>query len=452
MNTRDVTPVRSEPRRWLLIAAMTAALLPAAGSVPYPLDGEDLSGIRRLQGYRNLQAQSGGFKLPPGALLGVDEIALNLAGAGNPDLTDANRDAELQSALDTILGRRDPSYAVTVVDITDPAAVVWAGVREDRSQLPGSVGKLGVMIGLFDSLRRAFPEPEVREVVLKERVVVAEDWAVGDPHTTPHFDPETGRNRFKTISVGERFTLSEWIDHMISASANSAGSTVWKEAMLLRHFGAEYPPTIEQEHAFFRTTPKSRLSELSLAVINDPLAAAGIDLDGFRQGTMFTKAGQAKVPGASSYATPFELARILLRIEEGRMVDAWSSLEMKRYLYMTKKRYRYVYAPELADAAVYFKSGSFYKCVPEEGFECGKYRGNAQNLMNSVAIIESPAGRGPDQKRYIVALLSNVLKVNSAWDHSRIAAAIEQTVRTRLPVAIKDVGTSQQVRDSGTGD
>ena len=72
--------------------------------------------------------------------------------------------------------------------------------------------------------------------------------------------------------------------------------------------------------------------------------------------------------------------------------------------------------------------------------------------MNSVAIIESPAARGPDQKRYIVALLSNVLRVNSAWDHSRIAAAIEQTVRTRQPVAIKDAGTGEQVRDAGTGD
>ncbi len=92
------------------------------------------------------------------------------------------------------------------------------------------------------------------------------------------------------------------------------------------------------------------------------------------------------------------------------MVDAWSSLEMKRYLYMTKKRYRYVYAPELAEAAVYFKSGSFYKCRPEEGFTCAKYSGNVENLMNSVAIIESPAARGPDQKRYIVALLSNVLQ------------------------------------------
>ena len=67
---------------------------------------------------------------------------------------------------------------------------------------------------------------------------------------------------------------------------------------------------------------------------------------------------------------------------------------MKRYLYMTKKRYRYAYAPELANAAIYFKSGSFYQCVEEEGFSCGKYRGNGKNLMNSIAIVESPGSEG----------------------------------------------------------
>jgi hypothetical protein len=44
------------------------------------------------------------------------------------------------------------------------------------------------------------------------------------------------------------------------------------------------------------------------------------------------------------------------------------------------------------------------------------------------------------------------LKVNSAWDHSRIAAAIETTVRTRQPAAIKDAGSSDLVRKAGEGD
>lgn len=437
----------------LIASWLAAALLGAAAAGGYPLDGVERTGIQRLLGYRGAQEATGRPHLPAGALLGVEDIRLHLAGS-NPgwDLTRAPHDPALQAALEAILLKRDPSYAVVVVDITDPTAIVWAGVREERAQLPGSVGKIGVLIGLFDGLRRAFPDPADRLRILRERVVVAEDWAIGDPHTTPHFDSVSGRNRFSTIQPGERFTLAEWVDHMVSASANSAGSTVWKEAMLLRQFGAAYPPSLEDEHAFFATTPKPELTRLSLAIMQEPLTAAGIGLAGFRQGTFFTKAGARKVPGVASYATPRELARILLRIEQGLMVDSWSSLEMKRYLYLTKKRYRFAYAPELAKAAVYFKSGSFYKCQPEEGFSCGKYRGNVQNLMNSVAIVESPAAAGPEQKTYLVALLSDVLRVNSAWDHSRIAAAIEEVVRTRAATTIRDAGSSSDISAAGTGD
>jgi hypothetical protein len=141
----------------------------------------------------------------------------------------------------------------------------------------------------------------------------------------------------------------------------------------------------------------------------------------------------------------------MLRMEQGRLVDRWSSLEMKRYLYMTKKRYRYVYAPELRQAAVYFKSGSLYSCKEEEGFRCGKYKGNVRNFMNSVVLVESPAR--PDetvaQKRYIVALMSNVLRKNSAWDHSRLGAAIEAAIQTRQPTAVVESGSDADVRASG---
>ncbi len=68
---------------------------------------------------------------------------------------------------------------------------------------------------------------------------------------------------------------------------------------------------------------------------------------------------------------------------------AWRS---KRLIYMTQRRIRYASSPALNDAAVYFKSGSLYRCKPEEGFVCRKYEGNVENLMNSVAIVESPAG------------------------------------------------------------
>ncbi len=450
------TRIASRRARRAAVAALAGALVllaPAAHVDSYPLDGGERTGIRRLAGYLKAQETAGSVKLPPGALLPSSAVRLSLADSNRTwDIATAPKDPVLQAALDSIFRSRDPSYAVAVVDITDPQDIIWAGLRENNGQLPGSVGKVLCMIALFDSLKRVYPEIPARERVLRERVMEATDWALGDPHTVPKFDPATGSNRFSVVQLGDRFTLSEWIDHAISASANSAGAMIWKEAMLLRHFGKDYPPSREAEAAFLRETPKGELTALSLAVISEPLAAAGIDLASIRQGTFWTRVSQARVPGVSSFASPRELVRVLLRIEQGRMVDEWSSLEMKRYLYMTKKRYRYAFPPELAGAAIFFKSGSFYQCVAEEGFTCGKYRGNARNLMNSIAIVESPAAAGPGQKRYLVALLSNVLRVNSAWDHSRLAAAIETVVQTRKPTVVKEGGSENQIREAGRGD
>ena len=162
---------------------------------------------------------------------------------------------------------------------------------------------------------------------------------------------------------------------------------------------------------------------------------------------MWTRTGKRHVPGIVSHATPRSLARIVFHIEEGRAVDAWSSLEMKRHLYVTKRRYRYAYAPELAGAAVYFKSGSYYACHAEEGFRCGKYMGNTKNFMNVVVLVEWPGTK----TRYLVSLMSNVLKVNSAWDHARIAAAIDELIRTRSAVEVRDSGSDSDIRAAGGG-
>ena len=45
--------------------------------------------------------------------------------------------------------------------------------------------------------------------------------------------------------------------------------------------------------------------------------------------------------GTSSYATARELMRFLLKMEQGKLVDEWSSLELKRLLYITERRIRY---------------------------------------------------------------------------------------------------------------
>ena len=160
-------------------------------------------------------------------------------------------------------------------------------------------------------------------------------------------------------------------------------------------------------------------------MVNDPLRVHDISEDEWRLGTLFTRGAESYIPRkGGSTGTPLGLMKFLVALERGKVVDTESSLEIKRLMYMTDRRIRYATAPALKDAAVYFKSGSLYKCVEEEGYTCGKYMGNAQNFMNSVAIIEHPDGT-----TYLVVLMSNVLKKNSASDHQALAGSIDRLIR-----------------------
>lgn len=407
-------------------------LLPLLGDF-YPLDGYRATGIRRLEAYRRVQAgELRGRRLPPGALLSEGEIRLHLAGVNDTfDVTpETPRDPYLQQGLEHIFRGREGHTSIALLDITDPAHPRYAGLREDVRYNPGSVGKIVVMAGLFSELARLYPGIPDRIRVLRETQVTADRFILTDEHAVPIVDLEDNTLVHRRIRIGDRFSLWEWVDHMVSPSANAAGSTVWKQVMLLGRFARAYPVTPEEEAAYFKETPRDELQREAVRRINDPLWRIGLTEEEIRQGGFFTGEGKRIVPGKPSHATPRALVRFLVRLEQGRVVDRWSSLEMKKLLYFTRGRYRYAAAPALDEAAVYFKSGSLYRCMPEPGYRCGKYRGNVENFMNSVAVVESPA-RGEEQRVYLVALMSNVLRRNSAADHAEMARRIEQLIRAR---------------------
>ncbi len=429
--------------RAALTVALAAVLLAAdVRPIDYPLDGWEHTGIRRLRAYQMILdgRLAGNVPLPPGALLPSSAIRLRMADA-NPGFDlgpGAPRDAALQAGLDRIMRGRSATYRIALLDITDPSNPRYAAVREDQGYIPGSVGKLLVMSGLFNELRKLYPDDVPARVrVLRETKVVADRFAMPNSHTVPVVGENFSSVAHRAIRLGDEFSLWEWVDHMVSPSSNAAGSVVWKEALLLSVFGKEYPPTREQEEAFFAQTPRSELAERSVRLIEEPLLEAGIDLSGLHLRTYFTNGAQRVIPAGGSRAVPRELVRWMLRLEQGRLVDRWSSLEMKKLMYFTRRRYRYAASPALRDAAVFFKSGSLYRCRPEEGYQCGQYRGNAENLMHSVAIVETPAdatGAGQEpQRRYMVSMMSNVLKVNSASEHSEIASQIDRLIRDANP-------------------
>jgi len=419
--------------------ALALLLLTGSGPSPYPLDGWETTGIRRLRAYAMMQdgRMRPDVRLPPGAMLPTSAVRLTLANRENTYDIDSStvRDRRLQAGLEQILAGR-PSYRAAILDLTDPDVPKYAAVREQEGYYPGSVGKLLVMTGLFDQLAKLYPDDvEARRTLLRTTMVTADAFAMPNSHAVPIVADDWSGVTHRAVRVEDRFSLYEWIDHAVSPSSNAAGSIVWKQALLLQEFGRDYPPTPEQEAEFFRSVPRQELARRSIELVEEPLRDVGLDTERLHIRGYFTSGAQRVIPPQPSRVVPRELVRWMLKLEQGRLVDEWSSLEMKRLIYFTRRRYRYAAAPVLRDAAVYFKSGSLYRCKEEAGYECVQYKGNAENLMHSVAIVETPAqpSAGEVQHRYLVSMMSNVLKVNSANEHMEIASRIDALVRSVGP-------------------
>jgi hypothetical protein len=416
--------------RKLLLLLPVFVLSALAFSSPYPIDGYEHSGIRRL--LRLEMILSGEIKdTPPipGARRPFESIKLNLHGTTKADslATLPSTDPVLQKKLNALFPNLDQSYSVALLDITPGRAVRYAKRQENRGFQPGSVGKLAVVTALFCELENIYPDAfEKRRELLKTKMVKGGTWAVYDEHSVPFFNPQTKKFFKRQVQPQDVFSLFEWADHMLSVSNNGAASVVWREAILMRVFGQQYPNLTEAEaEAYFKSTPKSELSNLATAVVNESLSALGISSDEWRLGTMFTRGATGIIPGkGGSIGTPVGLMKWMVAMERGAIVDPESSLEIKRLMYMTDRRIRYGANARLTEAALYFKSGSLYKCDKTTMPDCGKYMGNVYNYMNSVAILEHP-----DSTTYMVALMTNVLKKNSNIDHNVLAGSIDKLIR-----------------------
>jgi len=414
----------------LLIAATLLLAVAPFQLLAYPLDGYEDTGIRRVEGARlaNEGLALGGIQ-PPGALLTTEQVDLRLL--GHPELTLPPADPDFTAAVRALLGEHGNAYGIAVLDLTNPDQPKYAEHRGEYRQNVGSVGKLLAALGLFQALADTWPDDlERRAQVLRDTIITADDFAHSDHHTVRFFDVENRTLTRRKILDGDQGSLWEYLDWTLSVSSNSAAAMIMRDAMLLRHFGTDYPVSEEQIHVFFEETPRADLTRLFQQTFWEPVTRNGLNLDQIRQGSFFTAQGKKNVAGGgNSYATARSLMQYMLMMEQGRLVDEWSSRQLKRLLYMTERRIRYASAPALKDAAVYFKSGSLYKCKEEQGFQCGQYKGNVINYMNSVAIVEQEID---DVKlHYVVIVISNVLRKNSAVEHQALGTEIHRLIRER---------------------
>ncbi len=398
----------------------------------YPIDGYERTGIKRLK--RLELIKNGEIKdaatLPLGAFKSYNEIDLSLlARKEDSAMALMQVDDAFQKEINTLFRGLDKSYSLTVLDISDPYNVRYAERNETAGYQPGSVGKLAVLTGLFVQLAKIYPDSfEQRIELLKNKTVKAGVWGLTDEHTIPIYNIEKNTLVKRQVVASDVFSLFEWADHMLSVSNNGAASIVWREVLLMAAFGDAYPTlTQEQADTYFKETPRKELTDLSNDVVNLPLRDLGITADEWRLGSFFTRGANTYVGDkGGSIGSPQGLMKFLVQLEQGKVVDEASSLEMKRLMYMTDRRIRYAQAPLLKEAAVYFKSGSLYKCDRVKNPDCGKYMGNVTNFMNSVIIVEHP-----DNCRYMVVLMTNVLSKNSASDHMYLAGSIDKMIRKR---------------------
>ena len=173
----------------------------------YPLDGTAATGIARLEGYRLVQqGMLRGRKLPSGALLPMEKIDVRLM--NQRDEEPGEPDANFTARVRQFLGDKADQYSIAVLDCSDPAGWRYALHRGNVPYNPGSVGKLMVVLAVFQTLADIYPDDvAARCRVLRDAKVQADAFIRNDSHKVPFWDPEAGRLIYRPLREGDRANL-----------------------------------------------------------------------------------------------------------------------------------------------------------------------------------------------------------------------------------------------------
>ncbi|WP_047545835.1 serine hydrolase [Psychroserpens sp. Hel_I_66] len=412
-------------KKLFYISLLVGAVLSFGLTSFYPIDGYKTTGIKRLYQLQKFQEDSVPYnRIPFGAYKKLDEIELNLK--SRTDSIDELLVEDKDFAKDMERLFPGSGYSASIMDMSNPDKLRYAAFRENTGYQPGSVGKLAVLLAVMDQMAKVCPDSwEQRTMYMQDIKVTSRYWGLGDHHTIPIYDIEKDKLVKRQVIATDEFSIYEWLDHMVSVSNNGAASIMYREAMLMAAFESDYVNlTAEKAEQYFKDTPRDSLTNLAHAVVNEPLRRLGITEDDWRLGGMFTRSADKYVGRkGGSTGTPKGLMKFLVQLEQGKVVDEKSSLEMKRLMYATDRRIRYARSSRLDSAAVYFKSGSYYKCDRTKNPNCKDYAGNVFNYMNSVIIVEHPNG-----VKYITCLMTNVLNKNSAGAHMYLASMIDDII------------------------
>ncbi len=411
------------------LGLLAAPCLVAAAALAYPLDGYEATGIPRLEAYRRgAEGELPAEPLPPGARWTTAEVDLRLADAAPLEVPPP--EPEPPEALLGALGGEPTAWSLSVLDLSDPARPLHLAHREDEPFPPGSVGKALAAAAFLDALARARPDPAARARLLRELAIPAGSVVRGDTHPVPFWRPGAPAVHRRPLRPEDRANLYTFLDWMLSNSSNAAANVIVRETVLLRELGPGYPEGREALLARLQPAPPERFAPLLERALVAPLRRLGIDTTRLRQGSFFGRTLRERMPGSYSVATARGLVDFALRMEQGRIVDRWSSRELKRLLYSSERRRRYAASQLLRHAAVVFKSGTLYSCAPDDERPCPRYRGTRRNHMSSIAVVEESRPEGA--LHYIAAVSSNTLGRNAEVAHQLLATRIHRLLVARL--------------------
>ncbi len=196
----------------------------AAHALAYPVDGYDYTGIRRLEYAQGVQSGAvPGRKMHAGQYLPTAAIEPDWRASDGRALPPLDAELSRRIALLVPAANRD-DYAIALVDLSDPQQPVYAAHNPQTQTNVGSVAKILVALALFQKLADLYPNDiAARERVLRDTQITADDFSQYDHHKVPFWNRESAQETSRQIRVGDRGSLWEYLDWMMSASSNSAG-------------------------------------------------------------------------------------------------------------------------------------------------------------------------------------------------------------------------------------
>ena len=233
----------------ILLTSLLICLF-ASGAPSYPIDGYSSTNIRRLDYLqRVVDGEIKATKPILGAMKSMDDICLNLMNRMGDSLNIIPApNPELQKSINSLFPHLNENYSFALLDITQGRAVRYASRKETSGYQPGSVGKLAVLVGFFTELAKIYPASfAMRQDLLCTKEVRAGIWALSDEHTVSIFNTQTEILKRRTVQSNDVFLLYEWLDYMMSVSNNGAAAVCWREAILMRVFGKDYPALTEKQ-------------------------------------------------------------------------------------------------------------------------------------------------------------------------------------------------------------